>query len=79
MRSPRERRDLEMMANPKSWPNKSLCLKKYLPEHQMAFADLFDGGPGEYVFIPTEGDTNLLRRGRLDMLEELILEGWMVD
>lgn len=73
--SPRQQRDLDMMADPSRWPGRILCLKK--PGEEYQFADLYRLKEGGFRFIPTDGEKP--RTGELQMLVGLIEEGWVVD
>jgi hypothetical protein len=65
-----------MMANSDLWPNRTLCLKRYLPKNRMEFADLMRRGD-QFMFIPL--DYGQPETGDQTMLERLVNEGWVVD
>jgi hypothetical protein len=68
---------LAKMSDPASWPGRTLCLKRYLPKNQMEFADLMHHGDDRYQFIPL--DYGSPQSGDKTLLEQLVLEGWVVD
>lgn len=74
--SERQIKDLFMMQSA-NWPGRTLCLKRYLPEHQMEFADLMRRGEGRWIFIPL--DYGQPETGDHSMLQKLVSEGWLVD
>lgn len=67
------RDDLEMMRRTRLWPGPSLCLKMTFPKWRSAV--LARNGE-HYVFESAEGE---IRRGRDELLVELVKEGWLVD
>jgi hypothetical protein len=80
----RREKDLQMMRAPQSWPRKNLlCLKRYInlqksgAMERIEFANLhFLPKDSTWVFWPEGGES---KEGKMEMLEQLIQEGWMVD